>query len=648
MRYPGKFVRRVGLLSSLLIVGVLGGLLVPLSSEAGTPTLTLKVDGGAATSFVITASSTCTSTEVSLGYTHCYAINTNLTVNGANAVGGVQRSYNVRNAPGATARLRVGDNAGNDKFSLIGVQFVPAVTNWGTPAANTNEIHTLTITSGVTFDSGVNVNNKGTYVFALRAGGEFRAGPSQTTAPTACQGLTTTARCDTVGDRLTYPGTGTFNPSGPVNILRPSGANSQPLSLTVGGPTVAIVSFSGLSNTTLGQVNPTYPTFTCDLNGGALATGDVCKPRVDHTMTVTLKGPDLFVLVNGGDDFGANCTSTLSAKEQKKIAFLTKLVQFLNWLEQQHPNPHLSAFIDRIEAFLAVVNNNPDPNCPGATVVNLDIATAAAADQVAFAASGAAPVEPAPQTGTITITKNTGAETNDSFTFDISGPSSSTETIAMGNTNSESIVVMVDAGTYNITENPLAGWTLNSASCVGTGDGVSNGVVGVLVPAGGNVNCTFTNNFPPGTFNGHEYRVINLPGLTWNAARAAAQALDGGGAGWDLAAITSAGEQNVIQTLLPSLDGLTGIHDYWIAGEQPVESGEPGGNWRWVTDGVVFYNNGAIGYANWGTAPPGPVNEPNNLGNENHVTLDNRYLWGWNDLGGDQGTRGYVAERVIP
>ena len=110
MRYPRKFVQQIGLLSSLLIVGVLGGLLAPLSSEAGTPTVTLKVDSGTASSILITTSSTCTGTEVTLGYTACYAINTNLTVNGLGAAGGVQRSYNVRNAPGATARLRVGDN----------------------------------------------------------------------------------------------------------------------------------------------------------------------------------------------------------------------------------------------------------------------------------------------------------------------------------------------------------------------------------------------------------------------------------------------------------------------------------------------------------------------------------------------------------
>ena len=50
-------------------------------------------------------------------------------------------------------------------------------------------------------------------------------------------------------------------------------------------------------------------------------------------MTVTLKGPDSFVLVNGGDGFGANCAATLTATQQKQIDLLTKLVTFLNWWE---------------------------------------------------------------------------------------------------------------------------------------------------------------------------------------------------------------------------------------------------------------------------------------------------------------------------
>ncbi|MBI5315398.1 MAG: hypothetical protein HZB34_05455 [Nitrospirae bacterium] len=540
MRYPRKFVQRIGLVSTLLIGGVFGGLMTPLPSEALPPTVTLKVDNGTPASILSTTntSSACTTTELTLGYTHCYAINTALTVAGAGAA--VNRSYNVRNAPGATARLRVGDNAGSDKFSLIGVQFIPAVTNWGSAAANANETHVLTIAMSNIFDSAANVNNKGTYVWAIRAGGEFRAGP---TTAGACTGFTTTGVCNNIGNSVTFPGTGTFSPAlTNRNILSPAGsvANTQPLSFTVAGPTTAIVSFNGLTNTTLGQVNPTYPSFVCDLNGGNLDTTDVCKPTITQTMTVTLKGPDSFVLVNGGDAFGANCDATLTAKQQKQIAFLTKLVKFLNWWESTHPNPRLSAFIDKIEAFLAVVNT-VDPNCGGATLVNLDIATAAALDQVAFAASGGAEGEPAPP---------------------------------------------------------------------------------------------------------HYYAVISSPGLTWEGARTAAASIR---EDCHLATITSEAEQAIINALLPDPSGLEGTQDYWIGGTQPGESAEPSGNWQWINDEGIFWNNGSTGmYANWGSLLTCPTcdNEPNNSGGyENRLTVDSRYLWGWNDLNsGNSSVEGYITE----
>src|SRR5438094_173400 len=143
--------RWVGLVSGLLFVGVLGGLMAPLPSEAVVPattSVTLQVDGGTPISILspTNTSSTCTTAEGTgtggLGYTACYAIRTDgLAV----ATGTNGRQFKVLNAPNATARLRVADKVGQDKFSLIGVQFVPVATNWGnvgttTPAfANTNE-----------------------------------------------------------------------------------------------------------------------------------------------------------------------------------------------------------------------------------------------------------------------------------------------------------------------------------------------------------------------------------------------------------------------------------------------------------------------------------------------------------------------------
>ena len=531
MRYLRKYLQQVGLVSTLLIGGVLGGLMAPLTSEAA-PTVTLKVDNGAPVSILSTTntSSTCTAAELTLGFTQCYAINTTLNVLGVPPTGTTLpvRSYLVRNAPGATARLRVADNPGQDKLSLIGVQFVPApgtgqtVANWGNVSptfANTNETHVLTITQSNTFDNSVGV--QGDYVWAIRAGGEFRAGP---TATGACAGNgTALGNCNPIGNSVTYPGTGTFNPTqGSTNILSTaagSTVNTRTLSLTVAGPAVPIVSFDGLTNPTLGQVNPAYPTFLCDDNG--TTAGGTCKPTITQTMTVTLKGPDSFVLVNGQDAFGANCTATLTATQQKQITFLTKLVNFLKWWESLHHSTRLEAFIALIEQYLATVNSNATGagydhivgGCPGAKLVNLDVATAATADQIAFAASGAVSVEPAPQ-GTITINKSVCTVefctelTPVQFAFSIRKTSDNslvTETnVTTNGAGHGSAVVSVPDGIYNVVESPQLGWNLTQASC---GGGNTNGVT---ISAGGTVTCSFRNS--PATGNDLGIR------LTWGAA----------------------------------------------------------------------------------------------------------------------------------
>ncbi len=485
-----KWLQRAGLTTMLLATGVVGELLTPLLSEAVQPTVTFQVDSGTPVSIVITTSSTCTAAEVTLGYTHCYAIDTSKAATGTNAAG-VTRTFNVRNAPNATARLRIADKAGADLFSLIGVHFIPAVTNWGSADANANETHVLTITKSVTLDSTTNVNNAGKYAFGMRAGGELRAGPDPNIATniTACAGKTTTGKCDTIGDIIDYPGKGTFSPTVVnANILNPAGSttNTTPLRLNVGSPTSSPVSFDGLTEKTLGQVSPTYPSFICDTDG--TGPGTVCKPTISQTMKVTVKGPDSLVLVNGVDMAGANCAVGISDQQQHQLELLANLVKFLEWLEKQRPqDTRLKAFVDKLEAFLATATRTNDPECPGASVIDLFFAVEAARDQIAFISDGAVPVEPAPDS-TITIVKHTSFETSASFTFTISGPSPSTQTIPMGGANSESITVSVTPGTYSITEGSLYGWSLETSECTGEVDPSS-----VDVPPGGNITCTFFN-----------------------------------------------------------------------------------------------------------------------------------------------------------
>lgn len=148
--------------------------------------------------------------------------------------------------------------------------------------------------------------------------------------------------------------------------------------------------------------------------------------------------------------------------------------------------------------------------------------------------------------------------------------------------------------------------------------------------------------------NGHDYDVIFLSGSSWDAARTNAQSL---GIGWDLATITSSDEQVFINGLLNNLSSppetSTGVVQYWIGGFQPPASVEPDGSWQWINSEGLFWDQGPVPgvYANWG----GP-GEPNDSGGQNHLALDSRYGWKWddNDHTLDGYVFGYVAEKSNP
>lgn len=399
-----KYLRWVGLMSSLLLVGMLGGFLAPPPSEAGTPTLRLKVDSGAVTTIPLTAVS-CTSSE-STSFTQCYTIGTT-TVTGAGLT--TNRSYRVQSVAGAQARLRVGDKSGQDIFSIIGVQFIPTVSNWGSAAANATEKHVLTLTMSMAFDNAtVNVNNGNgaLYAWGVRAGGEIRPGP---TTAGACSGSTTTGLCDAVGDKIDFPGTGTFSPTLQNKaILNTTGSvNIRPLSLSIAGPkgSTKPVFFDGKSEKTLGQISPTYPKFACDVDGANTGTNS-CRPTITQTMTVTLLGPDSLVLTGGADGMGANCAEMPSPdekdKQEKQDKWIAGAVTFLKWVETQRPDrTWLRAIIAYLEGFLNTANRtgDSDPECPFApSKIDRFFATQIAQDQFDFIRDGAVPAEPAEST----------------------------------------------------------------------------------------------------------------------------------------------------------------------------------------------------------------------------------------------------------
>ncbi|WP_295337965.1 T9SS type B sorting domain-containing protein [Flavobacterium sp.] len=142
--------------------------------------------------------------------------------------------------------------------------------------------------------------------------------------------------------------------------------------------------------------------------------------------------------------------------------------------------------------------------------------------------------------------------------------------------------------------------------------------------------------------NGHYYLYIPNIGITWSAAKVAAQNSTYYGLQGYLATITSAEEAQ-------------------IAGEQTTGAGWIGGSdeqtesvWKWMTgpeNGTTFWNGNFNGstpnYAFWNNG------EPNNAGDEDyaHITAPGVGIPGsWNDLsntgesGGDYQPKGYIVE----
>ena len=152
--------------------------------------------------------------------------------------------------------------------------------------------------------------------------------------------------------------------------------------------------------------------------------------------------------------------------------------------------------------------------------------------------------------------------------------------------------------------------------------------------------------------NSHYYEVIPAPGISWDAAKLAAEMMEYNGVKGHLATITSSDEDGFVDTLRDSEVGVGGVlgslGQTWIGGFQQAGSVEPGEGWTWVN------GEGAIpgvdcdptagcpdNYADWATG------EPNNAGpGENGLTLGRYGLGGgWNDEGAaPDSIGGYIVE----
>ena len=439
-----KYLRCVGLVSTLLIGGVLGGLMAPLPSEAA-PTLTLQIDSGPVTPILGAGGQACPT-----GFNQCFAV-------GGTATGGnPSQSYTVSAAPGAQPRLNLADFAAQDAAKVTGIKIAPTVTSF--PATET---HVLRIVMTNTFNA--ITNPAGNYIFALRSGGYLQAGGTPS---------------NTQYDYVKLEGKGTFS-STLVNVpllnVAPSTTNRAPLSVQVGN--VASATFF-----TLDQV-VTYPTFNCN-NGN-----NRCTPTITMTFTVTLKGSDVLVLSDSNDGLGGSCS-----RERDRDRDWDR-----DWDDYRNPdNHHMTSCRQRTNKILRTFTRADAVDVAAGVAAGAVRAIQCTGPDCPCADPDTCPAEP--ETGTITINKHIpcgDCVPTTTFTFNINGPSGSTQEITTNsNANDYTTTVTVNAGTYDVSEaTPPSGWSLTMyptpPSCNG------GGTMGVVVPANGNVTCDFTNEFTP-------------------------------------------------------------------------------------------------------------------------------------------------------
>jgi hypothetical protein len=299
-----RSLRWVGLVFSLLIVGVLGGLMAPLPSGAAAlgseslPIVTIyEVKQGTATTFNIArGGSNCTNSNVAgapfptpANY-QCYsltAIPFPTTINAANGRWRVG-SY----ASNSQARVYIKDSdSATDNMYITGISITPLINTANpisvnsispactfppTASATCQHVH---LTLQKTFDLGAG-NNPGAFYWAVHAGGNFNA-PDFTENVVLDRMRITSLGCfsalncnpDTASDRRSV-GTGDTNP-----IYTPITAGGQ------GGINI---------NTGPTQFG------TCD-------TGGKCRPTIKYDYEITIRGFDTMNDTDSQSGCGGTC-----------------------------------------------------------------------------------------------------------------------------------------------------------------------------------------------------------------------------------------------------------------------------------------------------------------------------------------------------
>jgi len=286
-----RYIQRVGLLSTLLIVGGLGGLMAPLPAKAGNPTLIIDgisvglTQGGPGcgndTGFVNGSNSILNS---------CYSIaGTNTTTDSTRSQTLRIGNWYVGDYTSTNqARVLINDTGtGTDNMKLTGVTFSSAINT----STSTNTVSITQPCSGCqvghvvlqnTFNNAPNGTGSGAnYQWAMSAGGYFD--------PTSTENV--------INNRFKLIGTGCFTAT-------PCNPDSSPVSLgnTIDTGVFASATTAGINggvsrSNAISTVKP-----SCNTGNGR------CAPTLKHTYEITVKGRDAITLTDSVDGCGGLCS----------------------------------------------------------------------------------------------------------------------------------------------------------------------------------------------------------------------------------------------------------------------------------------------------------------------------------------------------
>lgn len=288
MGYRRTCLQRIGLVSTLLIGGVLGGLLGPLPSEAATMTF----DGATITLSDTVGTGAGQKYTCEPGYSSCWYLTSSATT--TRSIAGPSGTWTVANISTTNrARVRINDVGGTpstnlDKMNLTGIKI--------TPPANTAG-KTLNIVLKHTY---VNGQGSGGYFWSMGVTGQFNPSPATTG--------------DILQNQFLLIGKGQFRtPDGTPDPKEIGRLDKGPFR----SPTAA---------GDIGVVTQSVPSTVVKQSCNSDSTG-FCKPEITYTYTIKFFGADTLSLTDSLIGAGITCTDAEQDPDIPRILlFLMRLV----------------------------------------------------------------------------------------------------------------------------------------------------------------------------------------------------------------------------------------------------------------------------------------------------------------------------------